>query len=87
MSRFTPTLIATLLCLNSGFVEAEEKGQSVMFAPKQPEVDLTPADTGHSTGDRCEALLQEAESLKGKPQRKHTVLERYRLECSQSHSQ
>ncbi|MET0050597.1 MAG: hypothetical protein ABW095_05880 [Candidatus Thiodiazotropha sp.] len=58
-----------------------------MFAPKQPEVDLMPDSGNQTTGDKCEALLQEAESLKGKPQRKHTILERYRLECTDTQIQ
>ena len=32
-------------------------------------------------GDRCIELGNEIEQLKGKPQRRHAAMERYRLEC------
>ncbi len=84
MTRLPLILISALTCLPTNFTLADDKGQSVMFSPEEPAIDLAPADKGVSSGDKCEALLQEAEALKGKPQRKHTVLERYRLECSQT---
>jgi hypothetical protein len=34
-----------------------------------------------SRGDRCMEMLQEAERLKGKPQRRSAVMDRYRKEC------
>jgi hypothetical protein len=44
----------------------------------------TPPDTlqQESQGDKCQALLRKIESLKGKPQRKHSAMEHYRQQCS-----
>ncbi len=87
MTRLFTILTSALLCMNLPLAYAEEKGQSLMFAPKQPAIDLTSDGTNPSPGDKCEALLREAESLQGKPQRKHTILERYRLECTEAQNQ
>jgi hypothetical protein len=54
-----------------------------MFDLPEKTITATPPLERQSTGDRCEELLRKAEALKGKPQRRHTALERYRKECSQ----
>jgi hypothetical protein len=60
-----------------------EKAPSVMFDPPEESITSVPPLEQPSVGDRCEALLREIEALKGKPQRRHSARERYRLECSQ----
>jgi hypothetical protein len=57
---------------------------SVMFDPPEKTIIATPPLERQSTGDRCEELLRKAEALKGKPQRRHAALERYRKECGQA---
>ncbi|MCU7842470.1 MAG: hypothetical protein KZQ93_01365 [Candidatus Thiodiazotropha sp. (ex Monitilora ramsayi)] len=60
-----------------------EKGQSIMFESGENSITTPPelsADQSH--GDKCQTLMRKIESLKGKPQRKHTAMERYRKECS-----
>ncbi len=75
-------LILFLLCLLPIHAHAE-KGQSVMFKSEENPL-TTPPDTRQqeSQGDKCQALLLKIESLKGKPQRKHSAMERYRQQCS-----
>jgi hypothetical protein len=58
-----------------------EKAPSVMFDPPQQTISGSPPLEVPSDADRCEALLQKIEQLKGKPQRKHSMMERYQLEC------
>jgi hypothetical protein len=61
-----------------------EKAPSIMFDPPQRSISgSTSLEPPPSDGDRCEALLQKIEQLKGKPQRKHSMIERYQLECGQ----
>lgn len=70
------------LCL-LGQPALAEKAPSVMFEPPEQAITGTPPLETTSGGDRCEELLQKIEQLKGKPQRKHSMIERYELECSQ----
>ncbi len=62
-----------------------EKAPSVMFEPPQQTATDTPALEAPSEGERCEELLRKIEQLKGKPQRKHSMMERYQLECAPQH--
>jgi hypothetical protein len=75
-------LILFLLCLLP-ITALGEKGQSVMFKSEENPI-TTPPDTlqQQSQGDECQALLRKIESLKGKPQRKHSAMEHYRQQCS-----
>ncbi|PVV15646.1 MAG: hypothetical protein B6D82_03100 [gamma proteobacterium symbiont of Ctena orbiculata] len=58
-----------------------EKGDSIMFAPKEhPFTQAPQAEEGEA--ERCAQLANEIEALKGRPQRRHAALERYRLICS-----
>jgi hypothetical protein len=70
------------LCLLAQPVLAE-KAPSVMFDPPEQSITGTPSLENPSGGDHCEDLLQKIEQLKGKPQRKHSMMERYELECAQ----
>jgi hypothetical protein len=75
-------LIPLLLCLLP-VTTLGEKGQSLMFKSEENPI-TTPPDTlqQQSQGDECQSLLRKIESLKGKPQRKHSAMERYRQQCS-----
>ena len=59
-----------------------EKAPSVMFEPPAETVTGTPPLEAPSEGDRCEEMMQKIEQLKGKPQRKSSMMERYQLECA-----
>jgi len=67
----------------SSLVSADERRQSVMFSdPAGDKSYLTNApDTDKSKGEYCMEMSRKIESLKGKPQRRHAMLERYRAEC------
>lgn len=74
------TLYTLGLCLLA-YPALAEKAPSVMFQPPEQTISGTPPLETSSEGDHCEKLLQKVERLKGKPQRKHSMLERYELEC------
>jgi len=61
------------------------QGQSIMFQDRDQNRDyLTtlPANQKKGTrGDRCIEMAQEIKRLKGKPQRRSTMMDRYRQEC------
>ncbi|MEW8507448.1 MAG: hypothetical protein AB2598_12135 [Candidatus Thiodiazotropha sp.] len=79
MLKQSLTLFLLLTCT---FGESTaEKGESIMFAPKEhPFTQAPQVDEG--TEEPCTKLAKEIEALKGKPQRRHAALERYRLKCS-----
>ena len=59
-----------------------EKGQSIMFGDTDPVTQhpaMNPAEREKT--DLCKQLRSEMEALKGKPQRRNAVIQRYRLEC------
>jgi hypothetical protein len=58
-----------------------EKGDSIMFQPKDHPFMETPRENVDKT-DKCAQLTKQIEALKGKPQRRHAALERYRLMCT-----
>lgn len=80
MNRHLFTLLLCCLTLPA----LAEKAPSVMFEPPEQSVTGTPPLETPSEGDRCEELLQKIEQLKGKPQRKHSMMERYEMECGQA---
>jgi hypothetical protein len=53
-----------------------------MFEPAQQTLTSTPTLEAPTGSDHCEELLQKIEQLKGKPQRKHSMMERYQIECA-----
>ena len=63
------------------------QGQSIMFEkPPENRDYLTTLPEGQkkkSLGDRCMEMSQEVERLKGKPQRRSAMVDRYRKECEQ----
>ena len=59
-----------------------EKGQSIMFGDPDPIYQERTRDTAaEEHSEHCKQLHRQMEELKGKPQRRHAVVERYRLEC------
>ncbi|MES9992354.1 MAG: hypothetical protein ABW098_10400 [Candidatus Thiodiazotropha sp.] len=52
-----------------------------MFEAKQHPFTQAP-QAEESKAEDCAQLAKEIEALKGKPQRRHAALERYRLKCS-----
>ncbi len=78
------SLIAMGLSLCALPALAEQNMDSVMFKQTQSErSELTslPADNAQSPGSRCEQMAKEIDSLEGKPQRRSTLMARYRAEC------
>jgi hypothetical protein len=68
-------------------VNAQERGQSIMFQDKANEYEhLTTESKGmvESQGEQCMELSRQIEQLKGKPQRRHALMQRYQLECRES---
>jgi hypothetical protein len=80
---------ALLLPLFIGFaalVGAQERGQSIMFQDKPNDYEyLTsePKEAGRDQGDQCMEMSRQIEQLKGKPQRRHALMQRYQLECQE----
>jgi hypothetical protein len=80
-------LIAISLTCLSAAVNAQDsgQGQSIMFE-SQPQNEnhlttLPESQKKKSRGDRCMEMSQEIERLKGKPQRRSAMADRYRKEC------
>jgi TolA-binding protein len=61
------------------------QGQSIMFENQEQNRDylttLPESQKKKTRGDRCMEMSQEIERLKGKPQRRSTMMDRYRKEC------
>ena len=77
--RYLP-LLCILAVLPSGVLA--EKGHSIMFGDPDP-VTTQPGtnNTGQEKTDLCKQLRRDMDTLKGKPQQRNTVIQRYRLEC------
>lgn len=78
--RYLP-LLCTLMLLPPGAVPAE-KGQSIMFGDPDP----VSIQQGTNTAEQektelCKQLHRDMDALKGKPQQRNAVVQRYRLEC------
>lgn len=59
-----------------------EKGQSIMFGDPDPIYQEKTRDTAaEEHSEHCKQLRRQMVELKGKPQRHHAVVERYKLEC------
>jgi hypothetical protein len=82
-----PLLIATFCASLASGVCAQDsgQGQSIMFENQPDDRDylttLPESQKQKSRGDRCMEMLHEAERLKGKPQRRSAMMDRYRREC------
>ena len=61
------------------------QGQSIMFENQEQNRDdlttLPESQKKKTRGDRCMEMSQEIERLKGKPQRRSAMMDRYRKEC------
>ncbi len=79
----TLTLLASLV--TSAGAQDSGQGQSIMFQDQEQHRDylttLPESQKTKSRGDRCIEMSQEIERLKGKPQRRSTMMDRYRKEC------
>jgi hypothetical protein len=58
-----------------------QRGESIMFKP-QEHPSTKPPQSNEGKAGECTRLAKQIEALKGKPQRRHAALERYRLLCS-----
>ena len=59
-----------------------EKGQSIMFGDPDPIYQEKTRETAaEEHSEHCKQLRRQMVELKGKPQRHHAVVERYKLEC------
>ena len=65
------------------FICQAQKGQSIMFGDPDPIYTERKKDTSaDELADECQQLRREMDALKGKPQRRHAVVERYKRECT-----
>jgi hypothetical protein len=61
-----------------------EKGQSIMFGDPDPLYNETvKKDPAQEKADYCSELRKQMDQLKGKPQQRNAVIQRYQLECQQ----
>ena len=64
-----------------------EKGPSIMFGDQDPIYTEKTRDTrATEQAEHCKQLRRQMDELKGKPQRRNAVVQRYRLECEQNES-
>jgi hypothetical protein len=76
------TLILALCALPLASVA--EKGQSIMFGDPDPMYSGTvKKDPAREKADFCSDLRRQMDQLKGKPQQRNAVVQRYKLECQQ----
>jgi len=76
------TLFCALLLLLPG--ASAEKGQSIMFGDPDPVTQRPATNTAdQEKTELCKQLRRDMDALKGKPQRRNAVVQRYRLECQQ----
>jgi len=85
MNKSLP-ITAFIACLaNSVCAQNSGQGQSIMFENQPDDRDylttLPESQKQKTRGDRCMEMLQEAERLKGRPQRRSAMMDRYRKEC------
>jgi len=75
-------LFLLLALITLPFGAHAEKGQSIMFGDPDPIYqEKTRNTTNEEHSEHCKQLRQQMDELKGKPQRRHAVVERYKLEC------
>ena len=76
----------SVLCLSlisSTLAASEEQGQSIMFkkeAEKKYEHLVTMPEK-NDLGDKCQQMSRDIENLKGRPQRRYSLMQRYKQEC------
>ena len=82
--RLIRVLVGGLVWLSAQSVAADEPAQSIMFpATTGDRVELTtlPSTGKPEPGSRCDEMAREMEALKGKPQRRFALSQRYEAEC------
>ena len=61
-----------------------EKGQSIMFGDPDPlYAEPVKQDPAKEKADYCNELRTQMDELKGRPQQRNMVIQRYELECQQ----
>ncbi|MES9828423.1 MAG: hypothetical protein ABW201_09180 [Candidatus Thiodiazotropha sp.] len=78
MKYLSLVLILAFAALDNALAE---KGQSIMFQPKEHPFMEPPKEVDDEAA-QCAQLAKQIEALKGKPQRRHAARERYRLMCT-----
>ena len=79
----TALLMLSLLALS--FTCHAEKGPSIMFGDRDPiYTEQAPDREAADMAEHCKQLRRQMDDLKGKPQRRNAVAQRYRLECDQN---
>lgn len=79
-------IAASLTCLSAAVgAQTAGQGQSIMFE-SQPHSEnhlttLPESQKKKTRGDRCMEMSREIQRLKGKPQRRSAMADRYRKEC------
>jgi hypothetical protein len=80
MRQFALLLALSVLPLSS----LAEKGQSIMFGDPDPlYAEPAKTDPAKEKADYCNQLRKQMDELKGKPQQRNAVVQRYQLECQQ----
>jgi len=80
MRQFALLLALSVLPLSS----LAEKGQSIMFGDPDPIYgEPVKTDPAKEKADFCNELRKQMDELKGKPQQRNAVVQRYQLECQQ----
>ncbi len=75
-------LLLLLTVATLPLVAHAEKGQSIMFGDPDPLYQEKSRDTStEELSKHCRELRRQMDELKGKPQRRHTIAQRYKLEC------
>jgi len=61
-----------------------EKGQSIMFGDQDPVyTEAVKNDPEKEKADYCNDLRKQMEELKGRPQKRNMVIQRYEIDCQQ----
>ena len=82
MKRYLVIMLAWLALASIPRGGVAEKGQSIMFGePDQLHQEQSRDTSAVELSKHCRELRRQMEELKDKPQRRHAVVQRYRLEC------
>jgi len=77
-------IIILLALCTLPFSSLAEKGQSIMFGDQDPVyTEPVKADPDREKADYCNDLRKQMDELKGRPQKRNMVIQRYQLECQQ----
>jgi hypothetical protein len=78
----TSKTIVLLVFMSAPLVCLAEKGQSIMFTGQDPLAIEKSRDTNaDEQAEHCKQLRSRMDELKGRPQSRNAVIQRYRLEC------